>query len=100
MQILFNNQNNKEYQAMLNSLLKDVFFDFQFWYDLDLWDENYESYSMFENGEIVSNICVFKLKYSAMESSTLPYRLELLLQKKSIEVEDCPFINGAYYRKV
>ena len=60
MQILFNNQNNKEYQAMLNSLLKDVFFDFQFWYDLDLWDENYESYSMFENGEIVSNICVFK----------------------------------------
>lgn len=26
---------------------------------LNLWDENYESYSIIENGEIVSNICVY-----------------------------------------
>ncbi len=45
---------------MLNNLLKNIFFDFQFWYDLNLWDENYESYSIIDNGEIVSNICVFK----------------------------------------
>lgn len=45
---------------MLNNLLKDIFFDFQFWYDLDLWDYNYESYSIIENGEMVSNICVYK----------------------------------------
>ena len=45
---------------MLNNLLKDVFFDFQFWYDLNLWDENYESYSITDKGEIVSNICVYK----------------------------------------
>lgn len=60
MQISFNNGNNKVYQFMLNNLLKDLFFDFQFWYDLNLWDENYESYSAIDNGEIVSNICVFK----------------------------------------
>jgi len=45
---------------MLNNLLKDVFFDFQFWYDLNLWDENYESYFITDKGEIVSNICVYK----------------------------------------
>ncbi len=47
---------------MLNDLLKPIFLDFQFWYDLDLWDSNYESYSIIENGEIVSNICLFKSK--------------------------------------
>ena len=45
---------------MLNNLMKDIFMDFQFWYDLNLWDENYESYSIIENDEMISNICVFK----------------------------------------
>jgi GNAT superfamily N-acetyltransferase len=45
---------------MLNNLLKDIFFDFQFWYDLNLWDKNYESYSIVVDGEIVSNICLYK----------------------------------------
>lgn len=62
MQILFNSGNNKEYQHLLNNLLKDIFLDFQFWYDLDLWDKSYESYAFIENGEIISNICVFKTK--------------------------------------
>ncbi|HEY8422196.1 MAG TPA: GNAT family N-acetyltransferase [Thermoclostridium sp.] len=62
MQIYFNNGNDKEYQYKLNNLLKDIFFDFQFWYDLNLWDENYESYSIIDNGEMVSNICVYKTK--------------------------------------
>jgi len=60
MEISFCNGNDKEYQHKLNNLLKDIFFDFGFWYDLNLWDENYESYSIAENGEIVSNICVYK----------------------------------------
>lgn len=60
--IVFNNSNDKEYQALLNKLLKNVFLDFQFWYDLDLWDDNYESYAVLKNNEIVSNICVFKTK--------------------------------------
>jgi predicted GNAT family N-acyltransferase len=60
MQITFNNGNDKNYQHMLNNLLKDIFFDFQFWYDLNLWDKNYESYSIVVDGEIVSNICFYK----------------------------------------
>lgn len=37
--IVFNNSNDKEYQALLNKLLKDIFLDFKFWYDLNLWDD-------------------------------------------------------------
>jgi len=68
---------------MLNNLLKDIFFDFQFWYDLNLWDENYESYSIIENGEIVSNICVYKTqilfnqkKYSALSVGAVATKKE------------------------
>jgi len=60
MEISFYNSNDKEYQVKLNKLLSKVFLDFKFWYDLDLWDENYESYSISDDGEIVSNICVYK----------------------------------------
>lgn len=42
MQIVFCNGNDKGYQRRLNHLLKDILFDFQFWSDPDLWDENYE----------------------------------------------------------
>lgn len=59
-EINFCNGNDKAYQALLNDLLKDIFLDFQFFYDLDLWDENYESYSIMEDDRIVSNICVYK----------------------------------------
>ncbi|MTI66975.1 MAG: GNAT family N-acetyltransferase [Firmicutes bacterium] len=62
MYLSFNNRNDKKYQNVLNNLLKEVFLDFQFWYDLNLWDEDYESYSIIESGEIISNICVFKTK--------------------------------------
>ncbi len=60
MQISFNNRNDRDYEKMLNDLLKNTFLDFQFWYDLNLWDENYESYSFVENGKVISNICVYK----------------------------------------
>lgn len=60
MQISFCNQNDIQYEAMLNDFLKEVFFDFQFWFDLHLWDQSYESYSVVENGRILSNICIFK----------------------------------------
>jgi len=60
MLISFCNSNDKAYQGKLNKLLCETFFDFQFWYDLDLWDENYESYSVTDDEEIVSNVCVFK----------------------------------------
>ena len=41
MQVLFCNSNDKHYQEQLNNLLKPIFLDFKFWYDLDLWDHNY-----------------------------------------------------------
>jgi len=60
MEINFCNSNNKDYQKKLNNLLKDVFFDFKFFYDLDLWNKDYESYSITIDHEIVSNICIYK----------------------------------------
>ena len=63
MKISFCNGNDKEYQFMLNNLLKNIFLDFQFWYDLNLWDENYESYSIIENNEIVSISVFLRHKY-------------------------------------
>jgi len=60
MQISFCNSNDKDYQKRLNAFLTPIFLDFQFWYDLNLWDSNYESYSIISNGEIISNICVYK----------------------------------------
>lgn len=71
--IVFNNSNDKKYQGMLNNLLKNIFLDFQFWYDLDLWDDKYESYAIVKNNEIISNICVFKtqLVFNQKEYSAL-----------------------------
>jgi len=60
MQISFCNSDDKSYQKLLNNLLKPIFLDFQFWYDLNLWDSNYESYSIIKEAEIISNVCVFK----------------------------------------
>ena len=62
MKIDFCNSNDKAYQSRLNRLLAPIFVDFGFWYDLDLWDANYESYSIAENGEIVANLCVYKAR--------------------------------------
>ncbi len=60
--IVFCNSNDKEYQKKLNELLKDIFLDFKFWYDVNLWDDNYESYSITVDDKIVSNICIYKAK--------------------------------------
>jgi len=83
MQISFCNGNDKEYQYKLNNLLKDIFFDFMFWYDLNLWDENYESYSIVDKDEIVSNICVYKThiifngkRYSALSVGAVATKKE------------------------
>ncbi len=62
MDFVFCNSNDKDYQKKLNRFLKEIFLDFQFWYDLDLWDHNYESYAIEEDGEIVSNVCVYKTR--------------------------------------
>jgi len=61
MTITMNNKNNPTYEAMLNTLVQEVFgFSFQPWFEYELWDENYESYSIIENGKMLSNVCIFK----------------------------------------
>jgi len=62
MKIDFCNSNDKAYQSRLNKLLAPTFLDFNFWYDMDLWDANYESYSIADNGEIAANVCVYRTK--------------------------------------
>ena len=59
--ISFNNRNNPEYEAMFDDLIQEVFgFSFSLWLERKLWDERYESYSIIENGRMISNVCIFK----------------------------------------
>ncbi len=60
MEIVFCNHNDQDYQRGLDALLTSVFFSFDFWFALHLWDEQYESYAIVEDGRFVSNICVYK----------------------------------------
>lgn len=60
LRFVFNNGGDKAYEAKLNRLLSGVFFDFGFWFDLNLWDSRYESYAAEEDGEIVANVCALK----------------------------------------
>jgi len=56
-----NNKNDPAYEAMFDALIQEVFgFSFEPWFEYELWDENYESYSIVENGRMLSNVCIFK----------------------------------------
>jgi len=64
MNITVNRQGNPAYEAMLNDLVMDVFgFSFAPWFDLELWDEQYESYSIIDNGRMLSNVCIYKTDF-------------------------------------
>jgi len=61
MEIVMSNKNDPVYQAMLDDLIQEVFgFSFAPWFEYELWDDNYESYSIIENGKMLSNICIYK----------------------------------------
>ena len=61
MNITMQNHNDAAYEALFNDLIEDVFgFSFAPWHALGLWDEQYESYSIIEDGKMLSNVCVFK----------------------------------------
>jgi len=61
MKITVNNKNDTAYESMFDGLIKEVFgFSFAPWFERKLWDNNYTSYSIIENGYMLSNICVFK----------------------------------------
>ena len=61
MTVTMNNKNNPAYQALFDALIQEVFgFSFQPWFEYELWDSNYESYSIIENGCMLSNVCIYK----------------------------------------
>ena len=61
MNITVSTSNNPKYEAMFDDLIKEVFgFSFSPWFEEELWDERYESYSIIENGKMLSNVCIFK----------------------------------------
>jgi len=48
---------------MFDNLIQEVFgFSFAPWLEEELWDQRYESYSIIENGIMLSNICVLKME--------------------------------------
>ena len=61
MKITFNNTSNTAYEAMFNDLIQEVFgFSFAPWFECKPWDNNYESYSVIEDSQMLSNVCIFK----------------------------------------
>jgi len=60
-EISFNNRCNPEYETLFDNLIQEVFgFSFSQWLERKLWDENYESYSVIENGRMLSNVNIYK----------------------------------------
>jgi len=61
MTITLNNRHNPKYESLFDDLIQEVFgFSFSLWFERKLWDENYESYSIIENGKMLSNVCIYK----------------------------------------
>ena len=61
MKITMNTGNNPAYEAMFDDLIQSVFgFSFAPWFARKLWDKNYESYAIIEDGNMLSNVCIYK----------------------------------------
>ena len=61
MTISMSNRCDLTYTTLYNDLIKEVFsFTFELWVARNLWDERYESYSIIENGKMLSNVSIFK----------------------------------------
>jgi GNAT superfamily N-acetyltransferase len=59
--ITVSRKNNPEYEPLFDNLIQDVFgFSFAPWLKHQLWDERYTSYSIIQNGIMISNICIYK----------------------------------------
>ena len=61
MNITINRHNDPAYEFMLDSLIQEVFgISFALWFERGLWGNNYESYSIIEDGKMLSNVCIYK----------------------------------------
>ena len=82
-EISFNNSNNPEYEAMFDNLMQDVFgFSFSPWLERKLWDERYESYSIIENGRMLSNVCIFKFELVVSDEIVCANRFGAIATRK------------------
>lgn len=53
---------SQEFKKQINELIMHVFgFSFDRWHALNLWDDQYERYSIIENGMVIANISVSKM---------------------------------------
>lgn len=53
----------KEFNTELNELIMHTFeFSFDKWQDKNVWNDDYELYSIIENGTMLANISVYKMK--------------------------------------
>lgn len=61
--ITMQNRGDSHYKTLRNDLIQEVFgFTFVKWDALGLWDDRYESYSIIEDGKMLSNIFVYKVE--------------------------------------
>jgi len=60
LKITVNNKNDPDYEVMFDALINEVFgFSFDIWFERKLWDEQYISYSIIDNGKMLANLCVY-----------------------------------------
>jgi GNAT superfamily N-acetyltransferase len=61
MDITVSKNSDPIYEHMFDQLMMEVFgFSFAPWFALGLWDKRYESYSIIQDGKMLSNVCIFK----------------------------------------
>jgi len=61
MHITVTSKNDPAFEAMFDNLIRDVFgFSFAPWLSRKVWNERYESYSIIQDGEMLSNVCIYK----------------------------------------
>lgn len=61
MQLVMNCHNDPAYEDLLDNLIQEVFgFSFKPWFEKKLWTENYESYSLIDQGCMLANVCIYK----------------------------------------
>ncbi len=84
MEITMNNRHNPAYEAMLDELIQEIFgFSFAPWFSRGLWDERYESWSVVENGRMLSNICLFKADLLVGGKSARAHQLGAVATRRS-----------------
>jgi len=53
------NRNEPEYEGLFDALINEVFgFSFDVWLRRKLWDERYVSYSIIDDGKMLTNLCI------------------------------------------